>query len=209
MNTELAAFFEQHYAPGRVALVGATDLIGRLIRDGQAGMTVDGKPSRWSHSVLLGEKRDDGRTDGNLYIYESDLQVSVTDWQVKNGVMESRLVKWCRDDIEHACVLGMDLPPDERVSLVRKALEYAYDETRLKYPIGELFGTLWAILTRRLNKKNIFDDKYAVQCATFVRMCYQHVGRDPLDSTIDLTHTAPEVLHRSDRFTFRQEWHRA
>jgi hypothetical protein len=174
MNQALTDFFARHYAPGRVGLVGATDLIGSLIRKGQAGLTPHGKPSRWSHAFLLGERRDDGRSDGSTYIYESDLKVSVTDWQVKNGAMESRLT-----------------------------------EQHLRYPVGELFGTLWAVLTRRLSKRNIFDDKHAVQCSTFVRMCYRHIGRDPLNDAVDLTHTNPEALYRSAAFDVREEWHRA
>jgi hypothetical protein len=209
MNQALTDFFARHYAPGRVGLVGATDLIGSLIRKGQAGLTPHGKPSRWSHAFLLGERRDDGRSDGSTYIYESDLKVSVTDWQVKNGAMESRLTKWCRDDIEHACVLGMELAASERDRLIRQALQYAYDEQHLRYPVGELFGTLWAVLTRRLSKRNIFDDKHAVQCSTFVRMCYRHIGRDPLNDAVDLTHTNPEALYRSAAFDVREEWHRA
>ncbi|NIM49095.1 MAG: hypothetical protein GTO22_07520 [Gemmatimonadales bacterium] len=209
MNLELAEFFGRHYAPGRIALVGATDLIGTLIRNGQAGLTPDGKPSWWSHAFLLGERRDDGRSDGSIYIYESDLKLSVADWQVQNGVMESRLAKWCRDDIEYACVMGMALTASERDRLLRDALQYAYDEKRLRYPVGELFGTLWAILTRRLSKRNIFDDRQAVQCSTFVRMCYRGIGRDLLDETVDLTHTNPEALYRSAALDFREEWHRA
>jgi hypothetical protein len=208
MNTDLAAFFVQHYAPGRVGLVGATDAVGTLIRGGQKHLTSDGRPSRWSHAFVLGERRDDGRTDGSIYIYESDLQVSVTDWQVKNGVMESRLVKWCRDDIEHACVLGMAVSEEKCSQLLRQALEYAYDDRRLRYPVGELFGTLWAIITRRLSKRNIFDDRYALQCSTFVRMCYQQIDADPLTTDVDLSHTSPEALYRSDRFSFREEWKR-
>jgi hypothetical protein len=209
MNQALADFFARHYAPGRIALVGAADLIGRLIRNGQAGLTPDRDPSRWSHTFILGERRDDGRSDGSIYIYESDLKVSVADWQVQNGVMESRLTKWCRDDIDHACVLGMELTASERERLLRQALQYAYDEQHLRYPIGELFGTLWAILTRRLSKRNIFDDRQAVQCATFVRMCYCHVDRDPLDETLELAHTNPEALYRSSAFDVREEWHQA
>jgi len=204
VNDALLQFFGDNHAPGRIGLIGATDVIGRLVRAGESGMTSDGKPSRWSHSFVLGERR----ADGQLYIYESDLRVSVTDWQVQNGAMESRLAKWCRDDIEHACVLGMGLTADESAALLRKALGYAYDEQHLRYPVGELFGTIWATLTRRLDKKNVFDDKYAVQCATFVRMCYRDIGRDPLGTVVDLTNTSPEAFYRSDAFSFRNEWHR-
>jgi len=208
MSQSALEFFNTHPAVGSVCLIGANDAIGRLVRAGQAALTPNGQPSLWSHSFLMGERRGDGRSDGSLYMFESDLQVSVKNWEVQNGAMESRLAKWCGDPTEHACVLGMNLSAAESGQVVTKALEYAYAENHLRYAVGELFGSLWAILTRQLNKKNVFDEKYAVQCATFVRMCYQAIGRDPLTGTIDLTHTSPEKLYQSPLFTIRQEWHR-
>ncbi len=208
MNQALLSFFNQHYAPGRVGLIGQDDLKGRLIRDAEAGITPDHKPSKWSHTFLLAERRADGRNDGRIYIFESDLRVSVDDWEVQNGVMESRLVKWCLDNVSHGCVLGMNLSTAETTELLTQALSYAYDEEHLRYPVGELFGTLWAIITRRLAKKNIFDDKHAVQCATFVRMCYQAIGQDPVTGAVHLTNTSPESFYQSQVFTFRKEWHR-
>jgi hypothetical protein len=76
------------------------------------------------------------------------------------------------------------------------------------YPIGELFGTLWAIITRRLNKKNIFDDRYAVQCATFARLCYNAIGRDILGPAIDESNSSPEKIFQSTVFSQRWVWHR-
>jgi len=209
MNPEVLRFFNENYTPGRVCLIGADDFIGKLIRFGQSSITPDKKPSLWSHAFLMGEKRRDGRDDGSIYIFESDLFADSNSWQIYNGVQESRLVKWCKDNIEHACVLGMDINQEEQRSLLSKALEYAYDEKRLRYPVGELFGTFWAILTRQFNKKNIFDDKYAVQCATFVRMCYQYIEKDFLPEDIDLTHSSPETIHQSQIFSYRKEWHRS
>jgi hypothetical protein len=207
MNPHALSFFSQHYAPGRVCLVGCSDPIYKLIREGQQELTPDGKSSKWNHTFLMGSKRDDGRTDGSIYIFESDLHASVQDWEVKNGVMESRIVKWCRDDIEYAAVLGIDLSQSETDSLVRKALELAYDENHLRYPVGELFGTLWAIITGKLKKKNIFDIEYAVQCATFVRICYQSIQHDIVEGSVHLTNTTPETIYQSPVFSFRQEWH--
>jgi len=203
MNQALLTFFEQHYAPGRVGLIGQDDLKGTLIRGAEAGLTPDHRPSKWSHTFLMGERR----RDSNVYIFESDLRVSVKDWEVQNGVMESRIVKWCLDDVSHGCVLGMDLTADLAQRLVTKGLEYAYDEDHLRYPVGELFGTLWAIITHRMARRNIFDDKHAVQCATFVRMCYQAIGRDPVTGPVDISNTSPESYYQSHAFTFRREWH--
>ena len=197
MNTRALDFFRSNYVPGRICLIGANDIVGKLIRDGQAGLTPDGKPSKWSHSFIMGEKR----RDGEIYIFESDLHVNVDKWMVQNGAMESRISKWCGDTIENACVLGMELTPDEQDAVVANAMALAYGEPHFSYPVGELFGTLWAILTRSLSRKNIFDDKYAAQCATFVRMNYQKINHDPLGSPIDLSNTSPEKIFQSSTFT--------
>jgi len=207
MNPQALDFFRQHYLPGRICLVGCSDIIYMAVREGQRELTTDGEPSKWNHAFLMGSTRDDGRTDGGIYIFESDLQVSVQDWQVKNGVMESRVVKWCRDDIEHAAVLGIDLSPSETSSIIRKGLELAYDENHLRYPVGELFGTFWAIITGSLSKKNIFDIEYAAQCATIVSMCYESIGQEIVDSSIHPTNITPELIYQSTIFTFREEWH--
>jgi hypothetical protein len=206
MNQSVLKFFSQHYAPGRVCLIGSANPLYKLIRDGQSRLTKDGKPSRYNHTFLMGVQRQDGRDDGGLYIFESDIHVSVKEWEVRNGVMESRLTKWCLDDLEYAAVLGLELTDREADALIQRALWYAYDEEHLIYPIGELFGTLWAILTGKLSKRNVFDDAHAVQCATFVRMCYRDIQREIVSSETDLTNTSPEVISQSPVFTFRQEW---
>jgi hypothetical protein len=208
MNNQLLSFFKTNYLPGSICLIGANNPVGWLIRNGQAKLTLDKKPSKWSRAFLMGDQRDDGRTDGSIYIFESDLHVSVTEWQGINGPQESRLVKWCDDHVENAIVLGIDLSVPQQKTVVRKALELIGDDN-MKYPVAELFGTLWAILAGKLSKKNIFDDKYAVQCATFVRLCYQAIGKDILTGNItELSNTSPEKIYQSRVFTFRQEWHK-
>ena len=209
MNAEVLYFFKANYAPGRICLIGSSNPIYMLIRDAQKGITKDGKPSKYNHAFLMGNVRNDGRDDGNMYIYESDLHVSVKDWEVKNGVMESRITKWCLDDLEYAAVLGLNLTQAETDALVGKGLWYAYDEEHLRYPVGELFGTLWAILTHKLSQRNIFDQKHAVQCATFVRMCYQSIHQDFITNSTDASNTSPEEISQSNVFTFRKEWARS
>ena len=118
MNAEVLYFFKANYAPGRICLIGSSNPIYMLIRDAQKGITKDGKPSKYNHAFLMGNVRNDGRDDGSMYIYESDLHVSVKDWEVKNGVMESRITKWCLDDLEYAAVLGLNLTQAETDALV-------------------------------------------------------------------------------------------
>ena len=199
MNAQVFEFFTQYYEPGRVCLVGATDLLYEIIRVSQSGLTPDGRPSHWNHSFVMGERRS-----GTIYIMESDMHLSLKRLQFINGPQESKLSKWCGDTVEHACVLGMNLTVAEQEAILTKAQQLCYDE-RYLYPVGELLGTLWAIITNTLDKKNIFDEKFAIQCSTFTRMCYRSIGKDPLSgSTDDLSNTVPERLFQSHQFTFRQ-----
>jgi hypothetical protein len=126
MNSQLLSFFRQHHAAGRVGLVGADDAVGSAIRAAEVGVTPDGKPSKWSHTFLMGHTRPDGRTDGSIYIFESDLSLSVQDWEVQNGVMKSRLVKWCRDEVSHGR------------NCIKDPLEIAIPATSLLLPRGGL-----------------------------------------------------------------------
>jgi hypothetical protein len=206
MNTEAFNFIQKHYAPARICLVGLSDPLYELVRMGQAKITPDHKRSKWNHAFLLGEQRGWfwwKRTS----ILESDFHFSFRETQFINGPRESLLQKWCKDSIEYACVLGMPLTTDEEQKVLAKASEIAHDR-RYRFPVEGLFGTLWAMRTGTLCNRNIFDMKYAIQCATYVRMCYQAIDKDPLgNSTDDISNTSPERLSQSALFTERHEWH--
>jgi hypothetical protein len=207
MNREAFDFIREHYAPARVCLIGLSEPVYELVRMGQSTITRDGTRSKWNHSFLLGEQRGWFRRK-QTYIFESDFHFSLRQAQFVNGPRESLLQKWCKDSIEYACVLGMSLTTSEERKVLAKAAEIARDE-RYRYPIEGLFGTLWAMRTGTLHKRNIFDMKFAIQCSTYVRLCYQAIDRDPLaGSTDDISNTSPERLSQSTLFTVRHEWHR-
>ena len=207
MNTEAFSFIRKHYAPARICLVGLSDPLYELVRMGQSQITPDHTRSKYNHAFLLGEQRG-WFWWKRTYILESDFHFSFRETQFINGPRESLLQKWCQDSIEYACVLGMPLTTEEERKVLAKASEIAHDD-RYRYPVEGLFGTLWAMWTGRLHRRNILDMKYAVQCATFVRMCYQAIDKDPLaESTDDISNTSPERLWQSPLFTMRQEWHR-
>lgn len=207
MNRQAFHFIRRHYAPARICLVGLSGPLYELVRIGQSKITPDHARSKWNHAFLLGEQRGwlwKKRTS----IFESDVHFGFPEFQFMNGPQESLLEKWCKDSIEHACVLGMSLTSKETQEVLAKASEIVHDR-RYRYPVEGLFGTLWAMRTGTLHKRNIFDMKYAIQCATYVRMCYQAINKDPLaESTDDISNTSPERLSQSTLFTIRHEWHR-
>lgn len=207
MNTEAFNFILEHYAPARICLIGLSDPLYALIRMGQSAITPDHTRSKWNHAFLLGEQRGwfwKKRTT----ILESDFHFSFRESQFINGPRESLLQKWCKDSIEYACVLGMALTTEEEQKVLAKASEIVRDK-RYRYPVEGLFGTLWAMRTGTLHRRNILDMKFAIQCSTFVRLCYQAIDKDPLaGSTDDISNTSPERLSQSPFFTVRHEWYR-
>jgi hypothetical protein len=207
MNKEAFRFIRKHYAPARICLVGLSDPLYELVRIGQSKITPNHTRSKWNHAFLLGEQRG-WFWWKRSYILESDFHFSFREAQFINGPRESLLQKWCKDSIEYACVLGMPLTTEEEQKILAKALEIAHDK-RYRYPVEGLFGTLWAMRTGTLHKRNILDMKFAIQCSTYVRLCYQAVGKDPLaGSADDISNTSPERLSQSPSFTVRHEWHR-
>ena len=206
MNRDAFRFIRKHYAPARICLVGLRDPLYALVRMGQATITPDHTHSKWNHAFLLGEERG-WFWRKRTYILESDFHFSFREPQFIHGPRESLLQKWCKDSIQYACVLGMTLTTEEEQKILAKASEITRDK-RYRYPVEGLFGTLWAMRTGTLHKRNIFDMKYAIQCATYVRMCYQAINKDPLaDSTDNITNTSPERLSQSALFTIHHEWH--
>jgi hypothetical protein len=207
MNTKAFNFIRAYYAPARVCLIGLSDPLYALVRMGQSTITPDHTRSKWNHAFLLGEER--GRFwRKRTYILESDFHFSFRERHFINGPQESLLQKWCKDSIEYACVLGMPLTTEEEQKIPAKASEIIHDK-RYRYSVEGLFGTLWAMHTGTLHKRNILAMKYAIQCSTYVRLCYQAIGKDPIEgSTDDITNTSPERLSQSPSFTVRHEWHR-
>jgi hypothetical protein len=209
LNEEVLGFFVSHYARGRVALVGATDFVSEAVRAGQKTLTRDGKPSLWSHVFIMGEVRPDRRGPGasmgrSPYIFESDLQIEPQRLQLRNGVQENWIGKWCHDLVEHSAVLDLSLTEHEQDIVLGTALQLC--DEQIQYPILELVGTWLAIVTRRLWAANPFDDPHAMYCSSFVRHCYREAGRDFLDQNISVSNTAPEHIAQSGPFV--AEWHR-
>jgi len=200
---ELFDFFVSHHRPGRIGFVGASDTVGTAIRDAQRQLTLDGAPSRWSHVFLMG----DTRADGEPYIFESDLEPDFERHQVRNGAQESRLRKWAADAVEHAAVVEIAEVGDRVPALMAATLSFVYGQ-QAAYPVMQLVGTWWQIISARVWRANPFEDAKALYCSSFVRHCFLEVGVDLVDERIHLSNTAPEHLWQTSRLTECLTWRR-
>lgn len=62
------------------------------------------------------------------------------------------------------------------------------------YPIHELLGTWWAIITKKEWLPNPIDDPHAMYCSAFVRYCYEEAGADFLSRKVGISNTTPEHI---------------
>jgi hypothetical protein len=198
INKDLFNFFSSNFKPGLIALVGTNDFIGLAIREAQSLITKDKKPSLWSHCFILGDLRLDRRGSGGTrtrspYIFESDLKVKIFKPQVRNGAQENWIGKWCGEKVEHAAIIDFGLSENDRDNILATALQLV--DEQVLYPIQELIGTWWAIITGKQWLPNPLNDpNHAMYCSAFVRYCYEQAGKDFIGSEIDVSNTAPENI---------------
>jgi hypothetical protein len=197
LNSKLLEFFTTHYKPGIVGIVGAKGTIGMAIREAQKAVTKDGKASLWSHCFIFGDLRLDRRGVGGTkskspYIFESDLHIDLFKSQLRNGAQENWIGKWCRERVENAAVIDFNLSEEQRDNILATSLQLV--DEQVLYPIQELLGTWWAIITKKQWLPNPLDDPHAMYCSAFVRNCYKGAGKDFIGSEISVSNTTPEDI---------------
>jgi len=195
INTELLRFFTEHYKPGIIGIVGTKGTIGMAIREAQKAVTADGETSLWSHCFIFGDLRLDRRGQGGTksrspYIFESDLKVDVFKPQLRNGAQENWIGKYCREKVENAGVIDFGLSDAERDNVLATALQLV--DEQVLYPIHELLGTWWAIITKKEWLENPVDDPHAMYCSAFVSYCYKEAGVDFIGPEVSTSNTTPE-----------------
>ena len=197
INPQLLRFFTEHYKPGIIGIVGTKGTIGMAIREAQKAVTLDGEASLWSHCFIFGDLRLDRRGEGGTkskspYIFESDLKVNVFKPQLRNGAQENWIGKYCREKVENAGVIDFGLSEGERDNVLATALQLV--DEQVLYPIHELLGTWWAIITKKEWLENPVDDPHAMYCSAFVSYCYKEAGLDFLGPQVSVSNTTPEHI---------------
>jgi hypothetical protein len=200
LNPKLLEFFATHYKPGVIGMVGTKGTFGMAIREAQSAVTADGEASLWSHCFIFGDLRLDRRGAGGAkskspYIYESDIKVNLFKVQLRNGAQENWIGKWCKENVENAAVIDFGLSEDQKDNILATALQLV--DEQVLYPIHELLGTWWAIISKKQWLPNPVDDPHAMYCSAFTRYCYLEAGRDFIGSEISVSNTTPEDIAQS------------
>jgi len=197
IDEKLLEFFTTHYKRGIIGIIGTKGTIGLAIREAQKAVTADGKASLWSHCFIFGELRFDRRGANGTksispYIFESDLHVDLFKSQLRNGAQENWIGKHCREKVENAAVIDFGPSEDQKNDILATALQLV--DEQVLYPIQELLGTWWAIITKKQWLENPVNDPHAMYCSAFVRHCYKEAGKDFIGSGVSVSNTTPEDI---------------
>ena len=206
MNRKVFDFFSQNAAPGFIGLTGSSDLLGLAIREAQRSLTGTGKPSLWSHSFIFGAERQDrrgpnGSWSQSRYVFESTIDLNLQNPQLRNGAQENWLGRVCGNDVERAAIIDFKPTPIEVQKVLASALQLASDQ--ILYPVQELIGSLWAIISRREWEQNILDDPHAMFCSAYCRYNYVQAGYDFMGGLpVAVSNTAPEHIAQAGMRTW-------
>ncbi len=197
LNPKLLEFFTWNYKPGIIGMVGTKERIGMAIREAQRAVRADGKASLWSHCFIFGDLRLDRKGQGGAkskspYLFESDLKINLLKSQIRNGAQENWIGKWCREEVENAAVIDFGLSSDQKEDILATALQLV--DEQVLYPIHELLGTWWAIITKKQWLPNPVDDPHAMYCSAFVRFCYREARKDFMGPEVSVSNTTPEDI---------------
>lgn len=164
------AFLLRHAAPGRIGLVAGGDAISDLVRKAQAPLTRDGHRSFWSHAFLFSERR----SDGQWWVIESDLDLRYK--QMRLGVQENRASRYFdAEEFPNLAILDFGLDEIQTRQVVSAGLDLLSGLT--SYSLSELIGTLFAMHSRRLRKRdNLLAKEGALYCSAMVQHCYAAAG---------------------------------
>ena len=94
--------------------------------------------------------------------------------------------------MENAAVIDFGLSESQRDYILATALQLV--DEQVLYPIQELLGTWWAIITKKEWRPNPVDDPHAMNCSVFVRYCYREAGADFLGRKVSISNTTPEHI---------------
>ncbi len=189
-GTSNRAFLDEFAQSGRVGLCGGDSLIDRGIARAERHATPDGQWSRWTHAFLFGERR----SDGHLWIVESDIQV--LRGHVQFGVQENRTTKYHDEQLYSSlAILDFQLPPEQVNRIVAEGLELV--STRVRYSLREILGILIALRHPTLRgRSNLLDRDHSFFCSALVRHLFAKANCD-LTPGLNVKNTAPEDLFRS------------
>lgn len=178
---------------GRLAdiiLIGGTGWISKLIGYGQKIQTVDGKPSKWSHVMLIYSPDTVWESTMDYKPYPIPLTENMeAGARLDNGVQINYTEN--HKDANPAMLLHFPFSENQR-QLLKDKMDRMLDEG-YTYPVSGLIGSLLSYWIFRGWKSNPLQSKRSLYCSAAVQEVYSVLGID-FDAKHTARNTSPEIL---------------
>jgi hypothetical protein len=183
-------FLTRYARGGCVGLSGGVTLVDKAICRAERHLHAEARWGVWSHAFLF----QGLRADGHHWVIESDLQIQHKHIQL--GVQENRITKYFNEqNYTTLAVLDFGLTEAQTRLVIAEGLEMV--ETRTRYSLRELVGTLIALRRRELRgTENILARDRSVYCSAFVQHLFRKAGVD-LAPGVEGKNTTPEDISRT------------
>lgn len=183
--------------PGAILLVGGNDTRSLTIRNSQAAVRFDRRPSYWSHAAIMlaWDDKDIGKSTG----LEVTLSPEAPHEQVpeRNAVTRFQLGRYFdRTCYPNAALCFVGFPvseeTDPRARLLQATLNPNQDRER--YPFWDLLARWASFALEPLARSNLLLDNVPLPAASFCEYVYEAAGID-LTPGATGNYCCPEVLH--------------
>lgn len=175
---------------GDIILIGGTSFISRLIGYGQKTQTKDGKPSKWSHVMLIYSPDTVWESTMDYKPYPTQLtENDDAGKRLDNGVQLNYLEN--HKDANPAMLLHFSFTDEQRQRLKNKMNEML--KKGYTYPISGLIGSLLSYWIFRGWKSNPLQSKSSLYCSAAIQEVYSVLGID-FDPMHTARNTSPEII---------------
>ena len=175
---------------GDIILIGGANFISKLIGYGQKTQTIDGKPSKWSHVMLIYSYFTVWESTIDYKPYPAiSKEIEEEKNRLDNGVQINYLLNY--KDANPAMLLHFPFTDSQRQLLFNKMNEML--DKGYTYPISGLIGSLLSYWVFRGWKSNPLQSKNSLYCSAAVQEVYSVLGID-FDPMHTARNTSPEII---------------
>jgi hypothetical protein len=197
---------ERQLANGGIATIGflgQRDIPGVALRQAQAILRWDRRPSLWSHVFLIREPANLADI-GTTPILEVPMypRRGVFHRPERNAVSEGTLAQYHDPSIDaNVALVAVSMSDDDALAVRNRALDYNAD--RLRYDLWDTLGVWQAYLWSSGQAPNPLREGFPIASSAYVEMAFEAIGLD-LTPGASERNSSPEHIWTAVRW-----WHHA
>jgi hypothetical protein len=178
-----------------IGLLGQRDIPGVALRNAQAVLRWDLRPSLWSHVFLISRPVTGGSravSDAALLEVPMYSRMGTFPQPERNAVSDGRLGSYRSPEVDaNAAVIAIQMTDKEARDVERRARDFNVD--RLRYDLWEALGVWQAYLWSAGQAANPLREGFPIPSSAYVEMAFEALNLDLTPATSE-RNSAPEHI---------------